>query len=134
MAAAHDAAADRAGSLADWLRARDDRDLVALLQRRPDLALPAPADITTLAARVSVRTSVQRAVDGLDELRLAVLEAALLISDTADRFTAAQLRELAAGADTDAVASAVNDLLGLALLWGTPDELHVPGGVREVIG
>ena len=50
-----------AGSLTDWLRSRTDAELAELLRRRPDLALPAPADLPTLASRLSVRTSVQRA-------------------------------------------------------------------------
>ena len=38
-----------AGSLTDWLRSRTDADLAELLRRRPDRALPAPADLPTLA-------------------------------------------------------------------------------------
>ena len=62
-------------SLADDIRGRDDRQLVALVLARPDLARPAPADLTSLAARASTRASVQRAVDALDAGRLQVLEA-----------------------------------------------------------
>ena len=40
-------------------------------RRRPDVALPAPADIATLASRVGVRSSVQRAVDALDAVHVA---------------------------------------------------------------
>jgi len=62
------------GSLVDWLRGRDDRQLGTLLRLRPDLALPAPPDISALASRISVRTSTQRAVDSLDAHALRALE------------------------------------------------------------
>src|SRR3989442_9933528 len=72
----------RAGSLADWLRDRDDHDLATLLRRRPDLAIPLPPDVPTLAGRLGVRTSVQRAVDALHAFTLRVLEALVLASDS----------------------------------------------------
>ncbi|HEY9497165.1 MAG TPA: hypothetical protein VIR15_20090, partial [Intrasporangium sp.] len=71
-------------SLADDIRGRDDRQLVALVLARPDLARPAPADLTSLAARASTRASVQRAVDALDAGRLQVLEALVVAGDTGD--------------------------------------------------
>ncbi len=64
-----------ARSLADDLRSRTDGQLAALIVRRPDLARPAPADLTTLAARASTRASAQRALDGLDLAHLQTLEA-----------------------------------------------------------
>ena len=67
-------------TLTDWLRSRQDAALAALLRRRPDLALPAPADLPALAGRLSVRTSVQRALDGLDALALRTLEAMVLVA------------------------------------------------------
>jgi len=39
-----------APTLTDWLRARDDTALAALLAHRPDLATPVPADTSVLAA------------------------------------------------------------------------------------
>ena len=53
-------------SLADDVRTRSDDHLRALVRRRPDLARPAPSDLTSLAARAGTRASVQRALDGLD--------------------------------------------------------------------
>ncbi|WP_148108608.1 hypothetical protein, partial [Actinomadura sp. WAC 06369] len=35
---------------ADWLRARSDDELRALLSARPELLAPVPADLTALAA------------------------------------------------------------------------------------
>ncbi|MGC1208616.1 MAG: hypothetical protein WA880_11735, partial [Ornithinimicrobium sp.] len=49
-----------ARSLADDLRHRSDEDLALLLAARPDLARPAPNDITTLAARANTRASTER--------------------------------------------------------------------------
>ena len=71
----------RASTLAQWLRGRSDRELATLLTLRPDLALPAPADVAALAARLAVRTSVQRAVDGLDAYALRALENLVVAAD-----------------------------------------------------
>ena len=71
-------------SLAEWLRGRDDRQLTRLLRLRPDLALPAPADLAALAGRLGVRTSTQRAVDGLDAFTLRALEALILAAGDDD--------------------------------------------------
>ena len=62
-------------TLAEQLRGWTDEQLSALLEARPDLATPAPHDSSQLAARVVVKASVLRALDGLDALELAVLQA-----------------------------------------------------------
>ena len=74
------AAAHRPATLTEWLRSRTDAQLADLLRRRPDLALPAPADLANLASRLSVRTSVQRAVDTLNAFELRILEALVLVA------------------------------------------------------
>ncbi|MBN9621178.1 MAG: helicase, partial [Actinobacteria bacterium] len=79
-----DAPTPRATTLVGWLRGRDDRQLARLLRLRPDLALPAPADLGALAGRLSVRTSTQRAVDGLDAAALHALETLVLAADQSD--------------------------------------------------
>jgi hypothetical protein len=111
----------RPQSLTDWLRNRTDRQLIQLLRLRPDLALPAPADLAALAARVGVRTSTQRAVDGLDAYQLGVLEALVLAAD-----------------DTDTVRTPDPDglepLFDLALIWGDPDRVHLVPTVRDSVG
>lgn len=111
----------RAGTLTLWLRARTDRSLATLLRLRPDLALPAPPDITALAGRLAVRTSVQRAVDALDAFELRALENVVL----------------AAGADDTVEGPEPNGLDALfdrALIWGEPDLVHVVPTVREALG
>ncbi|MEO6885702.1 MAG: helicase-associated domain-containing protein [Jatrophihabitantaceae bacterium] len=121
-------------NLTQWLRDRDDAQLAELLRRRPDLGLPAPADLPGLASRISVRTSVQRAVDALHGLHLAVLEALLLVSDVNSRANVDQAAELLGTIDTDTIADAVDELLALALVWGRPPAVHLVSGVRESLG
>src|SRR4051812_22450706 len=97
-------------TLADQLRAWSDEQLAALLEARPDLATPAPHDSSQLAARIVVKASVLRALDGLDALELAVLQA--IVQDGDPR----ELTESAAP-----VERALDRLRTLALVWGTPD-------------
>ena len=120
-----------AGSLVDWLRSRTDADLAELLRRRPDLALPAPADLPTLASRLSVRTSVQRAIDALDAHLLTVLEALLLSSETVQTLT---LEAVAALVDDPALSDAVDQLRLLTLVWGPDHDLRLVPTVRDSLG
>ncbi|MEO9140080.1 MAG: helicase-associated domain-containing protein, partial [Jatrophihabitans sp.] len=111
----------RASTLTLWLRARTDRDLATLLRLRPDLALPAPPDITALASRLAVRTSVQRAVDALDAYELRALENLVL----------------AAGADDtveDPETDGLDALFDRTLVWGEPDLVHVIPAARDALG
>ena len=97
-------------TLADQLRGWSDEQLSALLEARPDLATPAPHDSSQLAARVVVKASVLRALDGLDALELAVLQALVQDSDPA-----------ALPASPTSVQRALDRLRTLALVWGLPD-------------
>ena len=96
-------------SLAEQLRGRPDERLAALLTARPDLATPAPHDSSQLAARVVVRSSVLRALDGLDLLELTVLQALVQETDPHDL-----------PASDAAVDTALDRLDLLALVWGEP--------------
>jgi hypothetical protein len=96
-------------TLADQFRSWPDERLSALLDARPDLAAPAPHDSSQLAARVVVKASVLRALDGLDALELTVLQA--LVQDTGFDTLSAK---------PDAVAGALERLESLALVWGSP--------------
>ncbi len=97
-------------TLADQLRGWSDQQLSALLEARPDLATPAPHDSSQLAARIVVKASVLRALDGLDALELAVLQAVVQDDDPAGLTDA-----------PEPVERALARLRRLALVWGTPD-------------
>ncbi len=122
-------------TLAEQLRSWSDEKLSALLEARPDLAAPAPHDSSQLAARVVVKASVLRALDGLHSFELAVLQAVVQGADPADL-----------GACPESLAATMERLELLGLLWGSPlrpvlvvgDLLRLPQGpplaqVRELI-
>jgi hypothetical protein len=116
-------------TLADQLRGWPDERLAALLDARPDLAAPAPADSAQLAGRVVVRTSVVRALDLLDRLELTTL-AAVVQEGPCD---SARIRAVV-HASGDAVDDALDRLYGLALVWGTPDLWRAVTVVAELLG
>lgn len=120
-----------ARSLADDLRQRSSDELTALLGQRPDLARPAPGDLTTLAARANTRASAQRALDGLDLAHLRTLEAAL-VSSTGDQASIAAL--LGQRSNSALVRDTVAHLVALALLWRSTDGLQVARSVAESMG
>src|SRR5687768_7389901 len=100
-----------ATTFADQLRSLPDEALGALIQLRPDLVVPVPADISALAVRAQSRNSVARCLDGLDEFTLTILDAARL-SRAADTATTSvdAISELAAGVPEEDVRSAVDRL------------------------
>jgi hypothetical protein len=116
-----DAGAPRATSLIEWLRGRTDRQLTRLLRLRPDLALPSPADLAGLAGRISVRSSTQRAIDGLDAFLLRALEGLVLAADDAD-------------AVADPRSDGLDELFDRALAWGDAELVHLTPAVRESLG
>ncbi|WBB65331.1 helicase-associated domain-containing protein [Micromonospora sp. WMMD812] len=124
-------------SLADHLRSLPDESLAALLQLRPDLVVPVPADVSALAIRAASRVSVARALDGLDQFTLQILDAARLTRDPADGTTStdAVLAMATAGPRPPApttVRGAVNKLRALFLLYGPEHTLTVVPSVDEV--
>lgn len=120
-----------ARSLADDLRARDDEALTTLLLRRPDLARPAPTDITTLAARATTRSSVQRALDGLDLASVRTLEAVVAAGPVRQGEVARLLGE---PVRSPRVAALLEGLWTLALVWHSPEGIRAARTVHEVIG
>ncbi|MDQ2751256.1 MAG: helicase-associated domain-containing protein [Actinomycetota bacterium] len=124
----------RPSSLTEWLRGRTDAQLAELLQRRPDLALPAPADLAMLASRLSVRTSVQRAVDGLDAFTLRVLEALVLCAEGEVSDVAAAGALLGDGISEADLSRGIAELLELGLVWGEADEPHLVASVTDAVG
>ncbi|HEY3736621.1 MAG TPA: helicase-associated domain-containing protein [Jatrophihabitans sp.] len=121
-------------TLSGWLRERTDVQLGELLRRRPDLAVPAPADLTTLASRIGIRTSVQRVVDGLDAFHLAVLEAVVVSDAQRPPVALMTVTELLGVAADEQASAAVDELLALTLLWGDHDHLRPVASVAETLG
>lgn len=118
-----------ARSLAEDLRQRSDEELAALLQARPDLARPAPTDVTALAARSTTRASIHRALDALDLAHLQALEA-LLVSAPASENDVAELL----GIDSGQAQELLTDLRDLALCWLAPEGMRTPRPVADVVG
>lgn len=114
-------------SLADQVRAWPDARLSRLLVARPDLATPAPLDSAQLAARAATRSSLVRALDGLDRLELTVLDALISAGQT----TADQLVH-DIPADPEATRGALERLLDLALVWESTSGLRAVGGLAEL--
>jgi hypothetical protein len=105
--------------LGSWLADLPDERLIQLLELRPDLAQPPPGNIAALAARAGARQSVKAATDELDFLRLAVLDALLVLhADTAGVPTAKLLALIGDRAPEADVIDALDDLRQRALVWG----------------
>ncbi|SCL17124.1 helicase-associated domain-containing protein [Micromonospora inyonensis] len=124
-------------SLADHLRTLGDEALAALLARRPDLVVPVPADLSALAVRAQSRVSVARALDGLDQFTLQILDAARLTRRPDGGGTSVEtvLAMATAGPRPPAptaVRTALSRLRELFLLYGPEHDLHVVPSVDEV--
>ncbi|MFB6722044.1 helicase-associated domain-containing protein [Kribbella sp. NPDC056345] len=120
----------RPRTLAEALRSWDDAALGTLLQHRPDLAMPLPADTSQLAARATTNASAARAINRLDEFGVDLLEALSALPEPVN------LADLAAGVDqpVEIVQPRVAELLDLALVWGTEDDLRPIRAVHELLG
>lgn len=125
MAPVEGATRTNARSLAAWLRAWSDPELVELVRRRPDLVVPVPADVAVLAQRAAERLHVARALDGLDRFTLQVLDAVLLLDAPV---SPAAITDVL-GADPT---GALDRLRGLALVWGEP-AVTAASGVAGVV-
>jgi hypothetical protein len=122
-----------ATSFADQLRALSDEALGALIQLRPDLVVPVPADVSALAVRAQSRGSVARCLDTLDEFTLQILDAARLSRAPETALTSVDaILELAGDAAAGDVRVAIDRLRARFLLHGPPDGMQVVGAVDEV--
>jgi hypothetical protein len=113
-------------TLADQLRGWSDERLLRLLERRPDLATPAPQDTAQLASRAAVRASLLRALEQLDRCDLTVLEALVVLGP----LPVTRLRAVV-NAEPSSVDDSLERLTDLALVWGTPEELRALSAVAE---
>ncbi|MGE5828903.1 MAG: helicase-associated domain-containing protein [Micromonosporaceae bacterium] len=120
--------------LADQLRALSDEALGALLQLRPDLVVPVPADISALATRAQGRVSVARALDTLDQFTLEMLDGLRLARGSDGTASVDTLLALAAeaGADPTAARAAVDRLRARFLAYGSEPALRLVPAVDEL--
>ncbi|MFC7620280.1 helicase-associated domain-containing protein [Microlunatus sp. GCM10028923] len=135
--------ADRPRTLAEALRAGGRDFLVRLIELRPDLGYPLPADLAELAGRAATTTSTVRILDRLDAWTRLVAE---ILAALPDPTTPDRAAELAAGSVADltdpsevaaAVDRAIATLRDRALLWATGPpqvELRLTRAVREYFG
>jgi hypothetical protein len=105
--------------LGSWLADLPDERLIRLLQLRPDLAQPPPGSVAALAARAQARQSVKAATDELDMVRLAAIDALLVLhADTAPVPIAKLLALMGVRVPEADVLAALSDLEERALVWG----------------
>ncbi len=116
-------------TLADQLRGWPDERLAALLGARPDLATPTPQDTAQLASRAGTRASILRATEGLNLLELATLDALVSLGGTA---SLADVQSVVHAAP-EGVQAAAETLVGLALVWGTPEALRSLSAVADAV-
>jgi hypothetical protein len=108
--------------LGSWLADLPDERLIRLLELRPDLAQPPPGSIAALAARAQARQSVKAATDELDFLRLAVIDALLVLhADTTPVPVTKLLALIGERAPETDLIGALDDLKERALVWGDTD-------------
>lgn len=124
--------------LGSWLAELPDERLIRLLELRPDLAQPPPGSIAALAARAQARQSLKAATDELDFLRLAVIDALLVLqADTAPVPVAKLLTLIGDRAPEAEVLDALEGLKERALAWGD-NEIRVAsdagGGLPWYVG
>ena len=109
------------------MRTLPNAGLSRLLQERDDLADPPPQDLTELASRATVTSSVTRALGRLDAWRLSVAEGLAALPDPTPTGALADLLDQ----PVPVVAAAVDDLRKLGLVWGDADQLHLVRPARE---
>ncbi|MGY2007565.1 helicase-associated domain-containing protein [Nocardia gipuzkoensis] len=125
-------------SLAGWLGARSDAQLVTLLQLRPDLAVPLPSSMAVLAARTEQRASVLRATEDLNTLEFALLETLAVHGvtrpDSAPLNRAELHVQLSERVQAAAIDNALERLTARALVWLDAEQgLHLIPAAAEAL-
>jgi hypothetical protein len=119
--------------LGSWLADLPDERLVRLLELRPDLAQPPPGSIAALAARAQARQSIKAATDELDFLRLALIDALLVLrADTTPVPVTKLLALIGERAPEADMVRALDDLRERALVWGDA-EIRVAAGAGAAL-
>lgn len=106
-------------TLADFLRELDETVLGSLLTARPDVITPPPGDFDALAARASSLSSLDRALESLDQFTVEIL-AALAHAEADARYDelSTHLRSITGAAVPQlALRRAIRRLEGLFLVW-----------------
>ncbi|MEU1986192.1 helicase-associated domain-containing protein [Nocardia sp. NPDC019395] len=118
-----------------WLGGRSDAQLVALLERRPDLAVPLPASMAVLATRAEQRASVLRAADDLDTTAFGIVETmAVNTASGEEPLTRTELKRALRGrAKAATVDAALTELTDRALVWSVGDRLRLVPAVAEAL-
>ena len=114
-------------SFSDYLRSIDDAAFLNLFNARPDLIVPVPSDIASLAVRACSAPSLARAIDSLNQWQFQVLEAAASVNEPFSE------KQVVALTDKEAKA-ALGHLVMIGLIYPSDDGMRLPTQLREVIG
>ena len=125
----------RTSGLTAWLGTLHSAQLHALLRQRPDAALPPePRDLAGLAERLNSGRSIMLAAGQLQLPALQVAEAVLALGGSATRPALLALLGCTDDQQTAArVDAALDELLGLALVWPVGTAVRLSGAWREVL-
>ncbi|MEI7659358.1 MAG: helicase C-terminal domain-containing protein [Actinomycetes bacterium] len=114
-------------SFSDYLRSVDDSAFLNLFAARPDLVIPVPPDIASLAVRACSAPSLARAIDSLNQWQFQILEAAAALNEP---FTVKNLIAITDKAAEQALAH----LITVGLVYPSDDGMRLPSQLRDVIG
>ncbi len=114
-------------SFSDYLRSVDDAALLELFSKRPDLVIPVPPDVASLAVRACSPPSLARAIDSLNHWQFQVLEAAAALNEPFSTKSVAALTDKSS-------ASTLNYLISIGLIYPSSDGMRLPSQLRDVLG
>ncbi len=120
----------RSAGLRVWLATLSAGELEAVLRARPDaLRHPVPADLASLADRLSAQPSVNQALLELSKPALQVAEALLALGGSAPRHELLVLLGATDEALAARVDAAVRELSALALAWSLHGRVRLVGSM-----